>query len=49
MSAPTIVFAAVGSVVGRALASASLAKSEEEHPKSAGDPAIGMAIKPRGS
>jgi len=49
MSAPTNVFAAVGSVVGPVLAIASFEKSEEERPKSAGAPAIGMAIKPRGS
>jgi hypothetical protein len=49
MSAPTIAFAAVGSVVVLALAIASLEKSEEECPKSAGAPAIGMAIKPRRS
>jgi hypothetical protein len=49
MSAPTIVFAAVGSVVRLAFAIASLEKSEEERPKPVGAPAIGMAIKPRGS
>ena len=49
MTAPTIAFAAVGSVVGPALAIASFEKSEEERPKSAGALAIGMAIKPWGS
>jgi hypothetical protein len=49
MSAPTNVFAVVGSVVGPAFSIASFEKSEEERPKSAGTPTIGMAIKPRGS
>src|SRR5262249_60790839 len=49
MSAPTIVFAAVGSVVGPALAIASFEKSEEECSKSTGTAAIGVAIKPKGS
>jgi len=44
MSAPMIVFAAVGSVVGPALAIASFEKSEEERPKSGEAPTIGMAI-----